>query len=1576
MHKSVVISLGSGDLYQGFPRVTVQLWMTGNARPHQFIGSLPAAPTLVEQYRHWRLVYRGLCDRLGRRGADQRGSEHRDQPFGTNSADLPALTAGELKTGELKISAAGITNISEVSFEQLCQQLQDSINAWLKSAGFLPIELQLRSHLDAADLIRVMIETQDLELRYLPWHRWAFFEDYPQAEMALSQPEYQYRTVVRSTKTSRKVRILAVLGNSIGIDLAAETRFLQRLQDADVKFLLNPSRQELNIQLWQPEGWDILFFAGHSQTQSETGRIYINENPTHNSLTIAQLEEALKTAIAQGLMLAIFNSCDGLGLAQALEKLNIPTVVVMREPIPNRVAQEFFQQFLAGFALDQLPLFLAIQQARRKLQGLEDDFPAASWLPVICQNPAIEPPTWVQLGGVPPCPYQGLFAFREQDARFFFGREQVTQSLLVAVKQKPLVAVIGASGSGKSSVVFAGLVPLLRQEFSSRGLPTSGCDLIVSFRPGNKPFEALATGLAQAPGIADFLAPSPPPVGDRGDDPINPAINPALNPEIDPAIATALEQLLKQDDQGLSRLLQWLGEQSTINRLILIADQFEELYTLCPEADRQTFLDTLLNAVRSAPGFTLILTLRADFCGYALAYRPLSDALQGAIHTLGPMNRDELQAAIEKPAAELQVRLEHGLIQKLIYAMDEQPGRLPLLEFALTQLWSNQASGWLTNQAYDEIGGVEEALANHAERVYAQLNLQDQQRSQRVFIQLVQPGVGTDDSRRIATREDVQPENWDLVTQLASARLLVTNSNPASGEETVELVHEALIRSWKRLQNWMQLDGEFRLWQEHLRTTLRQWEKNHQDPEALLQGKALADAAHWQQRRREELSLPEQTYIQQSLDLRDRNLKSQKRRQQMAIAGLSGGLIAALILTAVTGWQWRQSHIRESEALGKSSEALFATNKKLEALVEAIRAKRSLQMLGGADPLTQAMVDLVLKQAAYGLVEYNRISAHVDGVKGVKFSPDGQTIASIPENNEIKLWHLDGRLQATLKGHNTGINGVSFSPDGKTIASAANDKTIKLWDLKGNLLQTLTGHTAEVTSVAFSPDGKTIASAANDKTIKLWDSEGTLLRTIKGHVAEVTRVAFSPDGKTIGSASNDKTVKLWDLKGNLLQTLTGHTAEVTSIAFSPDGKTIGSASNDKTIKLWDLTGGLLQTLTGHTAEVTSVAFSPDGKTIGSASVDKTVKLWRTNGTLLTTLEGHGDIVWGVDFSPDGQTIASSSWDATVRLWHYQSPLLRILAGHTAGITGVSFSPDGKTVASASDDKTVKLWDMDGTLLQTIAGHQSRVYHVSFSPDGKTIASASDDQTIKLWTLEGTLLKTLTGHSAAVWDVEFSPDGETIVSASDDQMIKLWNRDGSLRRTFMGHQGTIYNAIFSPDGQTIISVSNDKTIRFWNLQGKLLKTIKGHSETIPGVDISPNGQIIASSSKDTTIKLWNLDVHLRKTIKAHNGMVQALVFSPDGNKIASASADTTVKLWSLDGTLLKTFKRHNAAVWGIDYSPNGQIVASSSADNTIILWNVKQLMELDELAYACGQIQNYLHNSTEVQERDRNLCDRQ
>lgn len=456
---------------------------------------------------------------------------------------------------------------------------------------------------------------------------------------------------------------------------------------------------------------------------------------------------------------------------------------------------------------------------------------------------------WSVLGeqAIPSCPYRGLFAFREQDSKFFFGRETFTAQLVAAVQRQQLVAVIGSSGSGKSSVVFAGFVPQLRQQ---------GDWLINSFRPGERPFRNLAATLV-------------------------PLLETQMSETDQLAEINKLAKTLRLGDVALQDVVTRILEKNLSTRLLLVADQFEELYTLCRDAEeRQVFLKRLLEAVNHTLNFTLVLSLRADFLGYALSYRSFADALQNADVKLGPMNRQELQDAIAKPAQLLGVRVESGLTERILEAVEKEPGNLPLLEFALTLLWARQRNGQLTHQAYEDIGGIEKALAGYAEAVYSRLSEVDRQVAQRVFVQLVCPGEGTEDTRRLATRNEVGEDKWDLVRRLANARLVVTGWDEGAGEETVEIVHEALIREWGRLCGWMQSARSFRTWQQRLRGAMRQWEATGKDDGALLRGFLLDEAEDWQQKRLDELSQAERVFIQLSRALRDQEKEERERRRQ------------------------------------------------------------------------------------------------------------------------------------------------------------------------------------------------------------------------------------------------------------------------------------------------------------------------------------------------------------------------------------------------------------------------------------------------------------------------------------------------------------------------------------------------------------------------------------------------------------------------------------------------------------------------------------------------------------------------
>ncbi|MFB2897640.1 WD40 repeat domain-containing protein [Aerosakkonemataceae cyanobacterium BLCC-F50] len=1134
-----------------------------------------------------------------------------------------------------------------------------------------------------------------------------------------------------------------------------------------------------------------------------------------------------------------------------------------------------------------------------------------------------------------PCPYRGLFHFGPDDAEYFFGRKVFVEELFAATQTRKFIPLLGASGSGKSSVVFAGLVPKLQQV---------GRWKFTYFRPGegDDPFHALA--LALVPLFMPNLV---------GDDKLQETRK----------IAKSLHEKV----YPLSYIFTEIQHNYPQERVLLIADQFEELYTLCPDQKvRHSFLDTLLAYFQSSPDNTTVLfaTMRADFLGNALSYRPVADVLQNADVKLGPMNREELSQVIVKPAEKLGVTFQDGLVKRILDDVEEQPGNLPLLEFALTELWNKRTGKELTHKIYEEIGQVEGALARHADEKYRNLTDEEKEKVRRIFIQLVRPGEGVEDTRRIAMKAELGEQSWSLVKQLADARLVVTSRN-ATSQETVEVVHEALIRNWSELRQWMDTDRSFRTWQERLRAAMYQWEQTQRDEGGLLRGAALAEAEENLKQRREDLSSGEQEFIEVSLALRDRllNQEEKRRKRQFLIASITS--VVFVSLSIVAAYQWRQAEIALIDAATQSSQANFKVNRNsLDALIDAVKAGKRLQRLpwSGTDQELQGSVLSALAQSVSWVREQNRLEGHQQIVQTVTFSPDGQMLATGSYDNTVKLWRRDGSLFNTLSGHKDAVMSVRFSPDGKMIASGSQDGTVRLWDSNGNLIRVIPAHdNSWVMSVSFSPDGQTIASASNDKTVKLWRLDGELLHTLKGHRNLVRQVSFSPKGNRIITVSDDQTIKLWSQDGKkLLKTLDKHSDAVKSADFSGDGQRFATASVDGTVKLWSQEGELVTTF--RHPDVWSVSVSQDGQTIASGSSDGTVRLWRQDGKLVDTWVGHQGAIPSVTFSPDGKILATASNDGVTRLWQVNRSRLTVLMGHQDDVLDAEFSPDGQRIASASSDGTVKIWSRQGQPLLTLEGHKSEVNTVSFSPDGKSIASGGDDNTIKLWGLDGQLQRTLEGHKNKVMSVSFSNDGKRIASASMDGTAKLWSVDGKELITLKGHRGRVLSVAFSPDGQTIATAGDDH-IKLWSSGGKELQTLKGHTSPIWSVDFSRDGTRIVTGSADKTIKLWKQDGTLITTLSGHGAMVLYASFSPDGKMIASASSDQTIKLWQWNGTLITTMVGHEAMVNTVSFSSDSKWLASTGADQLILLWDVSDMSFQGLLRTGCSHIDNYLQTQS-------------
>lgn len=793
-----------------------------------------------------------------------------------------------------------------------------------------------------------------------------------------------------------------------------------------------------------------------------------------------------------------------------------------------------------------------------------------------------------------------------------------------------------------------------------------------------------------------------------------------------------------------------------------------------------------------------------------------------------------------------------------------------------------------------------------------------------------------------------------------------------------------------------------------------------QDKSRLLRGQALKDAQLWAQGK----SLSDLDYqflatsgeldrleVQQALEaervkeVEARLAEERKRfvlerqiakRQRGFIGALSGALIVVIASSILAVWQYhraiaseQQARISEIQALTSSATGQFASQQRLDALVSAIKARVRIDSLSNISPQLRSQVRGALQQAIYGSTEFNRLSGHSSPVLAVEVSPDGQIIATGGGDQTAKLWQRDGTLLHTLQHSISSVYALRFTPDGRRLVTSSVDGKIYLWSREGKLLKSFQGHNAAIWAITISPDGQYIASASEDSTIHLWSLDGKLLNTLSGHQGGVWGVAFGPDGKLLVSSSMDGTVKLWTLDGKLLRTLEGHHAAVWDVEFAELVEDTGmkypaiiSASADNTVKLWQPDGTLLRTLKSHSSEVFEVAVSTAGDVIASTSADQTINLWKPDGTLLKTLKGHQSGIRGITFMPNSQVVISASDDNTVRLWKPTNPFSKVVYGHSGTVWHVEFSPDGERLTSASSDNSFKLWTREGRLLKSFPSGKAAVYSVAFlsgasftkEANASVLATANGDNTIKFWQFDGTLLKTITGHSGAVWDISASPDGRLLASASDDKTVKLWKPDGTLLKTFTGHRARVYDVDFTPDGKRLISSSSDGTARLWSLDGRFSKTLEGHRSPIWEVAISPEGRTLATVSRDDTIKLWTSEGMLLKTLKGNTRGMMAVDFSPDGQMLVAGGSSGAIKLWTIDGTEVTTLTGHEGNVWAVAFSPDGKQIASAGDDRTIILWDVEPILQLDELAYACDRVRDYLRTNASVKEEDRHLCD--
>jgi WD40 repeat protein len=1174
------------------------------------------------------------------------------------------------------------------------------------------------------------------------------------------------------------------------------------------------------------------------------------------------------------------------------------------------------------------------------------------------------------------CPYRGLQSFREEDAAFFFGREKLTARLLNEITPKKLVVLVGPTGSGKTSVVQAGLLPLLRRHSpiqnpkSAEGTQSEIQNLkskipnpkweIVSFTPGDHPFHRLVAALHELSNVDDRLG----------------------------------NQLANGDVRLVQVIESVLAQLPEMTRLLVVIDQFEELFFQTPTPDRRLFVEALLS-VLSHPQLALLITLQAEFYGEAMSLSPeFSRHLEQNIVHLEPLTRGELESAMLKPARPVTLAFEPGLVERVLDDLAQQPRPLPLLGYALLELWRHHQGGLLRHSVYEQIGGVSGAIAYRAEQVFQRLTSGQQVLARRMLTRLIQvtPEGGLikrpvrlkDFSSTLHLAEMAQART--VVQALAEAHLLTLKYDKMTNEEMVEVANETLVYHWPRWQNWLAEEREFLLWRRRLDIPLAEWERAEVTEKALLQGAALVEAEGWLERRRDNLDSEGRVYIWHSLARRDREYD----RRGVAAIGVAVALILGiiLILAQQNGVFVTLSNERNAALEAQlQAEADRRTARDVQMKAEAARWKAEHQYQITLARFLAAQAQMVLDDRLdQGMLLAIESMQRLPSVEGERVLHRGLTLLPHPI--------------ATIQ-QGTEINALIFSPDGQWLITAGKSALPRVW-------QTATGQAnAPLGDDPGFPISAGIQLSANSTQVV---AEAATDRTAV--------IAFSPNGQWLATGSWQGVVQVWAVATGQLAAHWTQEDAVTALAFSPtrpDGtgsQWLAVGSWDGSVRIWPLALDWMTERNGervipphpilrgegevrlkaHKDVVLAMTFSPDGRRLATVSADNTAGIWDVAGiferfrplppfyivdekTLELARLSHESAIWSVAFSPDGHWLATGSSDRTVRLWDVSADADAIQEvarlPHPDDVKSVAFSPNGLWLVSVSTDNVARVWLTPpiaapvGAARQPVTqmAHGGKIYTAAFSPNSRWLATTSADHTARLWEVATGQEVAQMAHDEAVLAVAFSPTSldeaghQWVATASRDGITRVWEIATGQEVTQLEQPDWILGLHFSPNGQRLATRSRE-IVRIWTMETGQLVTEMTHPGWIHTADFSPAGRWLATGSRDQMARVWEVGTGAEVAALAHPGPVQIVAFSPAGRQLATASNDYIVRLWDIAAIIHHgtAFGRpilelvHQGWVHALAYSPDGRWLATASADKAARIWDAETGQEVARLTH--------------------------